>query len=176
MAEASSQVRQNYDHDCEDAVNAHIQLELYASYVYLSMAFYFDRDDVAEGNFKHFFLSKSHTHKASAEMFMSLQNKCGGCIVLRDIARPDRDSWHGAIQAMESAFHMEMNINQNLLNLHALANGKGNTYLCDFMKQHCLDQQVQVMKEVSHFLTSLRQMGASENGLAEYLFNKLSLS
>lgn len=33
----SSQVRQNFHQDCEAAVNRQINLELYASYVYLSM-------------------------------------------------------------------------------------------------------------------------------------------
>lgn len=33
----ASQVRQNYHQDCEDAVNKQINLELYSSYVYLSM-------------------------------------------------------------------------------------------------------------------------------------------
>uniref|UniRef100_A0A452RIE5 Ferritin heavy chain n=1 Tax=Ursus americanus TaxID=9643 RepID=A0A452RIE5_URSAM len=32
-----SQVRQNYHPDCEAAINSQINLELYASYVYLSM-------------------------------------------------------------------------------------------------------------------------------------------
>nr|XP_048317568.1 ferritin heavy polypeptide-like 17 [Myodes glareolus] len=144
MAEASSQVGQKYDCDCEDAVNTYIQLQLSASSVYLYMAFYFDRDDVGQENLKRFFLSKSHDHKASAEMFMILQNQCGGCIDLRRycISGPDRDSWHGGIQAMEYVFHMEMTINQSLLNLHALAKGKGNAYLCNFLEQSCLNQQV----------------------------------
>ncbi|KAK7795728.1 hypothetical protein U0070_014514 [Myodes glareolus] len=176
MAEASSQVGQNYDCDCEDAVNNYIQLQLSASSVYLSMAFYFDRDDVGQENLKRFSLSKSHDHKASAEMFMILQNQCGGCIDLRNISGRDRDSWHGGIQAMEYAFHMEMTINQSLLNLHELAKGKGNAYLCNFLEQSCLNQQVQVLKEVNQYLTNLRQMGAPENDLTEYLFEKLSLS
>ncbi|XP_048449405.1 ferritin, heavy subunit-like, partial [Rhincodon typus] len=33
----ASQVCQNYHKDCEDAVNKQINLELYSSYVYLSM-------------------------------------------------------------------------------------------------------------------------------------------
>uniref|UniRef100_A0A667I4F4 Ferritin n=1 Tax=Lynx canadensis TaxID=61383 RepID=A0A667I4F4_LYNCA len=33
----SSQVRQNYHPQCEAAINSQINLELYASYVYLSM-------------------------------------------------------------------------------------------------------------------------------------------
>lgn len=42
-----SRVRQNYHAESEAGVNKQINLELTASYVYLSMAFYFDRDDVA---------------------------------------------------------------------------------------------------------------------------------
>lgn len=37
MATPPSQVRQNYHQDCEAAINRQINLELYASYVYLSM-------------------------------------------------------------------------------------------------------------------------------------------
>ncbi|CAO2624271.1 Ferritin heavy polypeptide-like 17 [Lemmus lemmus] len=176
MAEASSLMRQNYDRDCEDAVNTYIQLQLSASSVYLSMAFYFDRDDVGQENFKHFFLSKSQGCMASANMFMSLQKECGGCVVLRDIQGPDSNSWHGGIQAMEYALYMEKTINQSLLNLHALAKGKGNSYLCNFLEQSCLNQQVQVLEEVSSSLINLRQMGAAENRLAEELFEKLRLS
>uniref|UniRef100_A0A9L0IZY1 Ferritin heavy chain n=1 Tax=Equus asinus TaxID=9793 RepID=A0A9L0IZY1_EQUAS len=38
-----SQVRQNYHQDSEAAINRQINLELHASYVYLSMSFYFDQ-------------------------------------------------------------------------------------------------------------------------------------
>lgn len=33
----TSVVRQNFHKDCEDAINRQINMELYASYVYLSM-------------------------------------------------------------------------------------------------------------------------------------------
>uniref|UniRef100_A0A2I3HD84 Ferritin n=1 Tax=Nomascus leucogenys TaxID=61853 RepID=A0A2I3HD84_NOMLE len=39
---STSQVRQNYHQDSEAAINRQINLELYASYVYLSMSYYFD--------------------------------------------------------------------------------------------------------------------------------------
>jgi ferritin len=77
---------------------------------------------------------------------------------------------------MECAFHMEMTINQSLLNLHELAKGKGDAHLCNFLEQHCLGEQANVLKKMGGYLTNLRQMGAPEYGLAEYLFDKLSLS
>ena len=42
-----SKIRQNYQTEVEAAVNKQINIELYASYVYLSMSSFFDRDDVA---------------------------------------------------------------------------------------------------------------------------------
>ena len=48
---SSSQVRQNYHQDLEAAINRQINLELYASYVYLSMSYYFDRYGVSLNTF-----------------------------------------------------------------------------------------------------------------------------
>ncbi|XP_031240860.1 LOW QUALITY PROTEIN: ferritin, mitochondrial-like [Mastomys coucha] len=80
-----SQVRQNYHQDSEAAINRQINLELYASYVYLSMSCYFDRDDVALKNFARYFLHQSHEEREHAEKLMKLQNQRGGRIFLQDI-------------------------------------------------------------------------------------------
>uniref|UniRef100_A0A8C4PFF8 Ferritin n=1 Tax=Equus asinus TaxID=9793 RepID=A0A8C4PFF8_EQUAS len=72
-----SQVRQNYHQDSEAAINRQINLELHASYVYLSMSFYFDRDDVALKNFAKYFLHQSHEEREHAEKLMKLQNQRG---------------------------------------------------------------------------------------------------
>ena len=56
-------------------------MELYASYCYQSMAFYFDRDDVALPGFSKFFKNLS---KRTQNMFMKYQNKREGRIVLQD--------------------------------------------------------------------------------------------
>jgi len=42
-----SKIRQNYHEDCEALINKQINMEFYASYVYLSMSSYFSRDDQA---------------------------------------------------------------------------------------------------------------------------------
>uniref|UniRef100_A0A8C8YV52 Ferritin n=1 Tax=Prolemur simus TaxID=1328070 RepID=A0A8C8YV52_PROSS len=86
---AVSQVRQNYHTDCEAAINSQINRELHASYVYLSMAFYFDRDDVALKHFSRYFLRQSHEEREHAKKLMGLQNQRGGRICLRDIKKPE---------------------------------------------------------------------------------------
>merc|ERR1712223_1065224 len=47
LAIAMSKIRQNFHQDTEALINKQINMELYASYVYKSMATYFGRDDIA---------------------------------------------------------------------------------------------------------------------------------
>ena len=170
-----SRVRQNYHPECEAAINSQINLELYASYAYLSMAFYFDRADVALENFSKFFLRQSHKESKHAEKLMQLQNLRGGRIRLRDIMKPDRDNWENGLNAMECAFHLEKSVNQSLLDLHQLATDKNDAHLCSFLETNYLPEQVKVIKELGGYITNLSKMGAPETGMAEYLFDKLTL-
>ncbi|XP_072494974.1 ferritin heavy chain isoform X1 [Notamacropus eugenii] len=183
-----SQVRQNYHQDSEAAINRQINLELYASYVYLSMpqdrsnwasvpfqSYYFDRDDVALKNFAKYFLHQSHEEREHAEKLMKLQNQRGGRIFLQDIKKPDRDDWESGLNAMECALHLEKNVNQSLLELHKLATDKNDPHLCDFIETHYLDEQVKSIKQLGDHVTNLRKMGAPDSGMAEYLFDKHTL-
>nr|XP_056708138.1 ferritin heavy chain [Euleptes europaea]XP_056718576.1 ferritin heavy chain [Euleptes europaea] len=175
MASSPSQVRQNYHQDCEAAINRQINLELYASYVYLSMSYYFDRDDVALKNFAKYFLHQSREEREHAEKLMKLQNQRGGRIFLQDIKKPDRDDWESGLTAMECSLHLEKNVNQSLLELHKLATEKNDPHLCDFIETHYLDEQVKSIKELGDHVTNLRKMGAPQSGMAEYLFDKHTL-
>nr|XP_056705977.1 ferritin heavy chain-like [Euleptes europaea] len=88
VASSPSQVHQNYHRDCEAAINWQINLALDASYVYLSMSYYFDRDDVALKNFAKCFLHQSREEREHAEKPMKLQNQRGGRIFLQGIKKP----------------------------------------------------------------------------------------
>jgi ferritin heavy chain len=74
MAKVSA-VRQNFHDETETAINNQINLELTASYTYQSMAFYFDRDDVALPGFSEFFSHNSEEEREHAEKFMKLQSE-----------------------------------------------------------------------------------------------------
>ncbi|XP_006728870.1 ferritin, mitochondrial [Leptonychotes weddellii] len=174
-ASAHSRVRQNFHPDSEAAINRQINLELYASYVYLSMAYYFSRDDVALNNFARYFLRQSREETQHAEKLMRLQNQRGGRICLQDIKKPDQGDWESGLNAMECALLLEKNVNQSLLELHTLASDKGDPHLCDFLETHYLNEQVKSIKELSDHVQNLVKMGAPDSGLAEYLFDKHTL-
>ena len=170
-----SQVLQNYHPDCEAAINGQICLEFYASYVYLSMAYYFDRADVALKHFFQLFLQQSRQKREHAERLMQLQTQRGGRICLHDIKKPDRNNWESGLKAMECALQLEKCVTQSLLDLHQLATDKRDPHLCHFLESHLLLEEVKSMKELGDHLTNLLKIGAPADGLAEYLFDKLTL-
>uniref|UniRef100_A0A8D0BNU4 Ferritin n=1 Tax=Salvator merianae TaxID=96440 RepID=A0A8D0BNU4_SALMN len=111
----ASQVRQNFHTECEAAINQLVNLELYASYVYLSMSSHFDRDDVALCHVARFLKEQSHEERDHAEKFMRYQNKRGGRIVLKDIKKPEKDEWGNTLDALQRALQLEKEVNQALL-------------------------------------------------------------
>ncbi|EHB15640.1 Ferritin heavy chain [Heterocephalus glaber] len=127
-----SQVRHNYHPGAEAATNRQINLELYASYVYLPMSYCFDHDDVAWKNFAKYFLHQPPEEREHAEKLMKLQNPRSEPIFLQDIKKPDRDDWESGLNAMEGALHLEKSVNQALLELHRLATDKNGPHLRDF--------------------------------------------
>ncbi|KAM3922462.1 ferritin, middle subunit-like [Leptodactylus fuscus] len=170
-----SQVRQNYSHDSEAAMNRVINLKMYSSYTYLSMFSYFDRDDVALHHVAEFFKEKSHEEKEHAEKFMQCQNKRGGRIILQDIKRPERDEWGSSLDVMQAALSLEKTVNQALLDLHNVATNRNDPHLCDFLESECLKEHVERIKMIGHHITNLRRLGVPNNGMGEYLFDKHSM-
>ncbi|XP_063798529.1 ferritin heavy chain A-like [Pseudophryne corroboree] len=170
-----SQLRQNFHRDCEAAINRMVNLELYASYTYLSMSFYFDRDDVALHHVAESFRKQSHEEREHAEKFLKYQNKRGGRIVLQDIKKPERDEWGNTLEAMQAALQLEKTVNQALLDLHKVATDKVDPHLCDFLESDYLEEQVKDIKKLGDYITNLKRLGVPQNGMGEYLFDKHTL-
>uniref|UniRef100_K1QHW8 Ferritin n=2 Tax=Magallana gigas TaxID=29159 RepID=K1QHW8_MAGGI len=166
---SQSQPRQNFHEESEAGINRQINMELYASYTYQSMALYFDRDDVALPGFHKFFKHSSDEEREHAEKLMKYQNKRGGRIVLQDIKKPDRDEWGTGLDAMQIALQLEKSVNQSLLDLHKLADGHRDAQMCDFIESEFLEEQVNAIKEISDHVTQLKRVGA---GLGEYQYDK----
>jgi len=168
----ASAVRQNYHSDCEAGVNKQINLELYASYVYQSMYFYFDREDVALPGFAKYFNESSKEERTHAELLMKYQGQRGGRIVLQDIKKPERDEWGTGLEAMQAALALEKSVNQSLLDLHAVASSHNDAQMCDFIESNYLTEQVEAIKTLADYVTNLKRVGP---GLGEYLFDKETL-
>merc|ERR1712211_137376 len=69
-------------------------MEFYASYVYLSMSSFFNRDDQALHGFAEHFKKESNEERAHGMKLMEYKTKRGGRVVFQDIAK--RPRWTGA--------------------------------------------------------------------------------
>lgn len=75
---------------------------------------------------------------------------------------------------MEAAIFMK-NLNQVLLDLHALGSARAAPYLCDFLKSHFSDEQVQLIKKRGDHLTNFRRLADFQAGVGKYLFERFIL-
>jgi len=169
----TSQARQNFHADCEAAINKQINLELYSSYVYLSMATFFNRDDVALPGFHKYFKKNSLEEREHAQRFIDYQNTRGGRVVFMDIQKPPRDEWGTPLEAMEEALKLEKEVNASLLNRHRISTDRNDPQLCDFLETHYLQEQIDAIKEISDHITQLKRVGP---GLGEYMYDRESMN
>ncbi|KAJ1351656.1 Ferritin heavy chain A [Parelaphostrongylus tenuis] len=164
-----SQVRMNYAKEVEAAVNKQVNIELYASYVYLSMAMYFDREDVALAHISKWLRKQSDEEREHAIKFMTYQNVRGGSVLLQPVNKPEKDEWGSPLEAFQAALALEKFNNQCLLDLHAKASANRDAHLCDYLESHFLDEQVESIAEIAKIITNLKRVGT---GLGEYIFDK----
>lgn len=164
-----SLVKQNFHIECEKALNKQINLELYASYVYLSMAYHFDREDVALPGLTNYFKKASEEERNHAMKFMTYQNKRGGRIELTDIKTPAKNDWGTGKDAMSEALSLEKLVNESLLELHTLASGHNDPNFLDFLETEFLQEQVDSIKEIADHVTNLERVG---EGLGVFMFDK----
>ena len=167
-----SAIRQNYHEESEAAINKQINMELYASYVYMSMAYHFDRDDVALEGFHKYFKHQSDEEREHAQKLMKYQNKRGGRIVFHDVKAPAKE-WTSHISALEDALALEKKVNESLLAIHGIAGKHGDAHLCDYLETEFLDEQVESINEISKLITNAKRCG---DNLGTYQFDKLTMS
>lgn len=94
-----------------------------------------------------------------AERLMKLQNERGGRILLQDIEKPKQVVWGNVNDAMEAALVMEKAVNTSLLKLHKIAGKHDDPHLAGFLQNHCLTQQVEIIKELAEHVSNLKRVG-----------------
>uniref|UniRef100_A0A8C2VCD7 Ferritin n=1 Tax=Chinchilla lanigera TaxID=34839 RepID=A0A8C2VCD7_CHILA len=155
----TSQIRQNYSTKVEAGVNCLVNLHVRASYTYLSLGYYFDRDNVALADVGHFFRELAEEKREGAEHLLKMQNQRSGRALFQDMQKPSEDEWGKTLDAMEAALAQEKNLNQTLPDLHALGSAKTDPHICGFLESHFLDEEA----------------GGPRAGRGEHLFERLTL-
>jgi len=165
----ASQCRQNYHEESEAMINKQINMELYASYVYQTMCFHFQRDDIALPGHAKFYKKASDEEREHAEKLMKYQNSRGGRLVFQAINAPAKIEWDSGLQSLQDALTLEKKVNQSLLELHLVASSHDDAHLSDYLEGEFLTEQVEAIKEIGDLITRAKKAG---DGLGEYLFDK----
>ncbi|KAI9594992.1 ferritin-like superfamily [Syncephalis fuscata] len=165
--------KQNFSRPAEETINAQINMELFASQNYLSMAAWCGRDNVALPGLEKYFRKAATEERDHAQLLIDYQNKRGGKVRLESIPAPESE-WRSAQNTLESALQLEKDVNQSLLKLHSLSDENSDAQLCDFLETHFLTEQVDAISSLSHYVTKLNRVGG--DGLGLYLLTKRSAS
>merc|ERR1712076_298908 len=145
-----SQIRQNYHEECEALVNKQVNMELYYSYVYLSMSAYFARDDIALPGFADFFAKTSAKEKNHGAALMKYQTMRGGRVVLQDITKPTTTEWGTPLEAVVTVLDLE---------LQTKAMAKADFHLVTFVQENFLDNHIHYVKLIGDLVTKLKRAG-----------------
>ncbi|XP_039112656.1 ferritin light chain-like [Hyaena hyaena] len=171
----SAQMQPNYSAQMEAALQRLVNLHLQASHTYLSLRFFEGGSNVALKGMGRFFQELAEEKREGALRLLKLQNQWSVGPFLHDWQKLSEDEWRGSVDAMEDATALEKNLNQALLDLHALSSNNRDPGLCNLLKSHFLEAEMKVIKEMGDHLTNLRRLAAPQAGLGEYLFRKLTL-
>ena len=83
----------------------------------------------------------SEEEREHAMKLIEYQNKRGGRVVFQDVAKPERQEWDSALQAVEQTLEMERTVHRHLLDLHKTADGHGDAQMTDFIEGEYLEEQ-----------------------------------
>lgn len=162
-------IKINFHQESEAMINKQINMELHASYVYMNMAAYFDRDDVALHGFAKRFRDNSEEEREHAMKFINYQNRRGGRVVFQDVASASTNDWNSAMDAVHATFDLEKKVHMALLELHKVASKHDDAQLTDFLEGEYLKEQVEAQKEIGDLITKMKRAG---DGLGLHIIDK----
>merc|ERR1712121_379213 len=143
----------------QSSTSPHVNMELYAGYVYIAIANYFNRVDQALPGFACFFKKSSNAVLNNGDTLMEYQTKRGGKVVLQDITKPTRMEWGTPMEAMTAVLEMEKTVIRTLQDLQTVATEKKDFHLVDFIQKELLVKKVNIIKEIGDCITKIKRVG-----------------
>lgn len=165
----------NFSEACEAALNKQINIELTASYTYMTMGTFCSRDGVALPGLSAYCAQMSIEEREHSLKLQNYVNKRGGLVTYDPIIPSKKSStWESALDVVESMLELEKGVNNSLLELHKLSDSKVDPHLSDFLESEFLTEQVDSIKELVDMLTQLMRVGP--DGLGLYIWDQNLLS
>ena len=144
-----------------DALNNHLNEELYSSYLYLSMAAYFETKNLK--GFANWFKIQSQEEYGHGMKFYSFINQVGGKVNLKAIKAP-KTNWKSIIEVFAETLTHEKHITVLINKLVGQALQEKDYATNNFL-QWFVTEQVEEEATVEEIINKLEMIGDAKSGL-----------
>ena len=145
----------------QDALNEHINAELYSSYLYLAMSAYLEDKDLAGmGSWMRIQAQEELLH---VDRFFHYINDRDGRVVLKPVAGPPAE-WPSPLDAFKAAYEHECKVTRLIGNLVEMAKKEGDHSTDNFL-QWFVSEQVEEEATVKGIVGQLNLIGDNGYGL-----------
>lgn len=136
----------------QDAMNEQINKELFSSYLYLSMAAYFEDKNLA--GFAHWMRTQADEEREHAMKFYDFILERGGRVMLKGIDAP-RTEWSSSLEIAEEVAAHEAKVTASIYELYEIAMQEKD-YPAQVMLQWFISEQVEEEKNAAELVANLR--------------------
>ena len=136
----------------QDAMNEQINKELFSSYLYLSMAAYFEDKNLP--GFGHWMRKQADEEREHAMKFYDFILETGGKVQLKAIEAPKAE-WKSALEVAEEVAAHEAKVTASIYALYELAL-KEKDYPAQMMLQWFISEQVEEEKNAAEIVANLK--------------------
>jgi len=149
------------DKKLEDAINQQINAEFFSSYLYLSMASYFDSKSFK--GFSNWMKVQAQEEMVHAMKFYQFVFDRGGKVELKKIDQPTTN-WSSPLAAFEEAYQHEQKVTALIHGLVKLAR-ENNDYSTEVFLQWFVSEQIEEEASASEIIEQLKRIGEQGNAL-----------
>ena len=147
----------------QDTINEQINKELFSSYLYLSMAAYFE--DKSLPGFAHWMRVQEAEEREHAMKFYDFLLERGGKVTLKAIDAP-KTEWTSTMEVMQEVAGHEAKVTASIYALYELAL-KEKDYPAQVMLQWFITEQVEEEKNAAEIIASLKIIEAHESAVLQ---------
>jgi ferritin len=145
----------------QDAINEQINKELYSSYLYLSMAAYFENKNLP-GFAKWMYVQADEERTHGMKFFQHLLER-GGKVELKTIVQPGVE-WNTSLEVFKQVLDHEMMVTASINSLYELAL-KEKDYPFQILLQWFITEQVEEEKNASDIIQKLELIESRETAV-----------
>ncbi|MFH0817103.1 MAG: ferritin [Candidatus Micrarchaeota archaeon] len=151
----------NIKKNVNEAINKQMNREFYSGYLYLSMAAYFEAENLR--GFAHWMRKQAEEEKKHAMKMFEFVSERGGRVALEAIEKPTT-SWKSPLAAFEDAYEHEKKVTQMIYDLGDVAAAEKDKATESFLKWF-IDEQVEEEDSANEIVQKLKMVGTSGSGL-----------